>query len=122
MGILGAASVPFEVHAEVWTLITPSALGGHNWQPQSYNPQTGLMYVPIQEGWVERSEIAGWEYTELEIEDHSYGPGVNNLGHASRSAGRESPGFLVAWDPKAQEARWTVELAGYWNGGTMTAM
>ena len=59
---------PEAVHAEVWTLITPAALGGHNWQPQSFNPETGLMYLPIQE----------------------------------------------------QEARWSVPLLGYWNGGTMT--
>ncbi len=112
---------PEAVHAEVWTLITPAALGGHNWQPQSFNPQTGLMYIPVQEGWVERSEIEEWEYTDLEIEDHAFGPSVNNLGHMSRYAeGTRGPGFLVAWDPKAQEARWTVELAGYWNGGTMT--
>jgi quinohemoprotein ethanol dehydrogenase len=112
------------VHGFDWTMITPAALGGHNWQPQSFNHKTGLMYIPIQEGWVERSEIEGWEYTELNIEDHNYGPAVNNLGHQSRARsyadGSDAPGFLVAWDPKAQEARWTVPLAGYWNGGTMT--
>ena len=28
--------------------IRPSTLGGHNWQPMSYNPQTGLVYIPAQ--------------------------------------------------------------------------
>ena len=115
---------PEAVHGFDWTMITPAALGGHNWQPQSFNHKTGLMYIPIQEGWVERSEIEGWEFTELNIEDHSFGPSVNNLGHRSRARsyddGSDAPGFLVAWDPKAQEPRWTVPLAGYWNGGTMT--
>ncbi|MCG8469624.1 MAG: PQQ-dependent dehydrogenase, methanol/ethanol family [Gemmatimonadetes bacterium] len=111
---------PEAVHTVDWTVITPAALGGHNWQPQSYNPLTGLMYLPIQEGWVERSEDPDWEFTDLQIADHSFGPAVNNLGHRSRSAGRDDPGFLIAWDPKAQEPRWSVELAGYWNGGTMT--
>jgi len=111
---------PEAVNSIDWTVITPAALGGHNWQPQSFNHKTGLMYLPIQEGWVERSEPEGWQYTDLDIVDHSFGPFVNNMGQRTRSAGRDSPGFLVAWDPKAQEARWSVPLAGYWNGGTMT--
>lgn len=111
---------PEAVHTVDWTVITPAALGGHNWQPQSFNHETGLVYIPIQEGWVERSEIEDWEYTDPEIVDHSYSGAAYNLGHMSRSAGRDDPGFLVAWDPKAQEARWSVPLAGYWNGGTMT--
>ncbi len=112
--------LPEAVHGEVWTVITPAALGGHNWQPQSYNPATGLVYFPVQEGWVERRETPGWEYAAPEIENHGSGPYRNRVGHQTRGAGRDDPGFLVAWDPRAQEARWTVELAGYWNGGTMT--
>ena len=111
---------PEAVHAEVWTLITPSALGGHNWQPQSFNRETGLLYVPVQEGWVERSDPPDWQYTQLGIRDHSYGPAVNNIALQSRYGARDDHGFLIAWDPQAQEARWTVELAGYWNGGAMT--
>ena len=26
--------------------ICPNLLGGKNWQPMSYNPQTGLVYIP----------------------------------------------------------------------------
>jgi quinohemoprotein ethanol dehydrogenase len=29
--------------------IKPGPLGGHNWQPMSYNPQTGLVYIPAQD-------------------------------------------------------------------------
>ena len=29
-------------------------------------------------------------------------------------------GRLIAWDPVAQEARWTVEHAGPWNGGVLS--
>ena len=29
-------------------LVTPSAFGAHNWQPMSYNPETGLVYIPAQ--------------------------------------------------------------------------
>ena len=29
-------------------------------------------------------------------------------------------GRLIAWDPVANEARWTVEHAGPWNGGVLS--
>jgi quinohemoprotein ethanol dehydrogenase len=30
-------------------LISPSPMGGHNWNPMSYDPQTGLVYIPAIE-------------------------------------------------------------------------
>jgi quinohemoprotein ethanol dehydrogenase len=30
-------------------LIEPSPMGGHNWNPMSYDPQTGLVYIPATE-------------------------------------------------------------------------
>src|SRR3546814_18329334 len=27
----------------------PGALGAHNWHPMSYNPKTGLVYIPAQQ-------------------------------------------------------------------------
>ena len=31
-------------------LVAPGPLGGHNWQPMSYSPATGLVYVPALDG------------------------------------------------------------------------
>nr|MCS5620155.1 PQQ-dependent dehydrogenase, methanol/ethanol family [Myxococcota bacterium] len=28
-------------------MLYPSYLGGHNWHPMSYNPETGLVYIPV---------------------------------------------------------------------------
>jgi quinohemoprotein ethanol dehydrogenase len=36
----------FEVFWEEPTLIQPSGIGGTNWSPMSYNPDTGSFYVP----------------------------------------------------------------------------
>ena len=36
-------------YEEGLALVTPMYLGGHNWQPMSYNPVTGLVYIPAQE-------------------------------------------------------------------------
>ena len=30
-------------------LVTPGPLGGHNWQPMSFSPITGLVYIPAIE-------------------------------------------------------------------------
>ena len=30
-------------------MANPSALGAHNWHPMSYNPATGLVYIPAQQ-------------------------------------------------------------------------
>ena len=30
-------------------LISPSPMGGHNWNPMSYDPQTGIVYIPVIE-------------------------------------------------------------------------
>jgi len=36
-------------------LITPNA--AHNWNPMSFSPMTGLVYIPIQEQWMVISRI-----------------------------------------------------------------
>jgi hypothetical protein len=36
----------FEVFWDEPTLIQPSGVGGSNWSPMSYNPDTGFLYVP----------------------------------------------------------------------------
>ncbi len=102
-------------------LIAPTPLGGHNWQPMAYNRDEGLVYIPMQEAWTMRADDPEWVYSEPEISDvGTIGAAPWNTGTMGRGANRPSGGFLLAWDPMAQEARWTVELAGFWNGGTMT--
>ena len=102
--------------------IFPSYLGGHNWHPMSFNPGTGLVYVPVLDfpanyGLPERFE---------------YRPGVPNLGidgivgslpdaQAERDAIRAlMKGRLIAWDPSTGREAWRVEHSGPWNGGTLT--
>jgi hypothetical protein len=88
----------------------------------SYNPQTGLVYIPVL-------DIPA---TYGQPDDYKYNPGVHNLGidmvigglpddQAERDAvGALVQGRLVAWDPVRQEEAWRVEHRGAWNGGTLT--
>jgi quinohemoprotein ethanol dehydrogenase len=102
-------------------LISPSALGAHNWHPMSYSPTTGLVYLPAQ------------EVPFLYEDDASYKwrPGAWNIAvdsvknlppgdPAQRKAIRAMlKGQLIAWDPVAQKERWRVQYDGPWNGGTL---
>jgi quinohemoprotein ethanol dehydrogenase len=95
-------------------LVYPSPLGGHNWQPMSFNPKTGLVYIPAMEVPAVYSPEKGFKYR----------PGVWNTG-ADFSEATDAPpeffgGSLLAWDPVAHKPAWTVQLAGHWNGGTLT--
>jgi quinohemoprotein ethanol dehydrogenase len=106
-------------------VVLPSANGGHNWHPMAYNPDTGLVYIPTQ-------EIAGiyslerqWrEEREYDVKENWWNPGldwgdyvdaINAMGEIPLAAG-----YLKAWDPVKQEARWVVDLPAPLNGGVLT--
>lgn len=81
-------------------VIWPSQLGAHAWQPMSYNPNTGLAYVPTSQ--------LGMRITSTDID-------------LSPKAVDDGSGSLLAWDPAMQKKRWEVRYYdSYWNGGTLT--
>ncbi len=104
-------------------LIYPSPFGAHNWHPWSYNPATGLVYLPAQEIFhIYRDEPGGFEYR----------PGQANFGVDFSTAHLPSDkaelddildgirGHLSAWDPVAQKEVWRVQYERPWNGGTLS--
>ncbi len=93
--------------------VRPSPLGGHNWQPMSFDPKTGLVYIPA-------NDIA-WAFG-LE-KPFTYRPGGWNTG-TDPTTGDAIPrgdvsGRLIAWDPVQQKKAWEVPYPGPWNGGTL---
>ncbi len=118
-------------------IISPGPGGAHNWQPMSYSPLTGLVYIPGQES----------SYTYRLAPSFTYNRGSRNMGmqgglgprlpngqtgppapeQAATTPAREpegaenqpqaSGGFLVAWDPKTEKERWRLTGAGGLNGG-----
>lgn len=123
-------------------LVFPGPQGAHNWQPMSYSPETGLVYIPVKEAgaiWTMPEEP--FEYQKGGLNSHSlyifptpgeWGldselaktlPSIEELG-----AGQPDTtirGFLRAWDPVLQELAWERETSGpwagnmnaFWNGG-----
>lgn len=117
---------PVEVEGARYTkepsIVFPSYLGGHNWHPMSFNPNTGLVYFPVMDMPAAYGTDEGFEYRR----------GAANLGtdgiigslpdsQAERTAmAALVKGHLVAWNPVTNKEAWRVEQKGPWNGGTLS--
>ena len=100
--------------------VYPTGGGGHNWSPMSYNPGTGLVYIPsfymsfpYQAQATYRPGSTG--YVRPPGETKVIGPLI----------GPEPPpggarGGLQAWDPVQQKLRWNLAGGGGIGGGTTT--
>lgn len=101
---------------------SPAFLGGHNWHPMSYNPETGLVYLPAQEMSFPYMADNNFEAKNLAANlgiDTSAArlPDDQEVIEAVQAA---TLGHLAAWDPVAQEERWRVQYPGPWNGGVLS--
>jgi quinohemoprotein ethanol dehydrogenase len=92
----------------------PGPLGAHNWQPMSFNPQTGLVYIPAQETGFIYGQEQGFKYRDL-----GWNTGVD-FSLVKDAPAALPTGHLLAWDPVAQKERWRVPYVVMWNGGTLT--
>jgi quinohemoprotein ethanol dehydrogenase len=102
--------------------LAPGPGGTHNWHPMSWNPNTGLVYIPGQNSTYNYGATPNFKFQK----------GVWNSGVTGGTPTLPSPpgvgspavpgqnGFLVAWDPVAQKERWRVTYAPNFNGGTFT--
>ncbi|MEO6291698.1 MAG: PQQ-dependent dehydrogenase, methanol/ethanol family [Burkholderiaceae bacterium] len=101
--------------------IIPSAFGAHNWHAMSFNPTTGLAYLPAQNIPLTLMDNKDWKFNgERPGEPHS-NMGWNLATFANVEPPKSAPfGKLIAWDPVKQKAAWTYEHVSPWNGGTLT--
>ena len=103
-----------------WETI-PSAYGAHNWHPMSYNPETGLVYIPAQGVPLVQSTDPAWELNSHKPMSTMSGMGWN-LGYLFNAVAPDATPFgqLLAWDPVNQREVWRAEYVSPWNGGTLT--
>jgi quinohemoprotein ethanol dehydrogenase len=97
--------------------ITPNPWGAHTWHAMSYNPQTGLVYIPTLHQAVKFSD-EGYDLANWQTEDFVGGIGVSMA--AADQEPRDYPASLQAWDPVKQEVVWSVPQDNFWNAGTLT--
>ena len=96
--------------------LAPGPSGAHNWHTMSWNPETGLVYIPATNN----------NYYYARAPEFDYRPGVWNTGTVSdrdnRTPRPELKGpanLLLAWDPAENREVWRVEAEGD-HGGTVT--
>lgn len=101
--------------------IIPSAYGARNWHSMSFNPATGLVYMPVQNVPVTLLDNKDWKFNgATPLEPHS-NLGWNLAMFANAEPPKSAPfGRLLAWDPVAQKEVWRAENVSPWNGGTLT--
>jgi len=112
-----ATGKPVEVKgqdfADEMAFVKPTPFGGHNWQPMSFSPKTGLVYLPAQ-------EVLGLYRLNKNFQ---YRPGNWNTGTDFNAFSLLTPeltsGSLVAWDPVRRKEAWHHPYAMAWNGGTL---
>jgi quinohemoprotein ethanol dehydrogenase len=124
--------------------VSPGGGGAHNWSPMSFNPQTGLVYIPAR-GWdtfnyavnydfkPEPSRVGGASQTGLNsntagLTRRPPAPAIGpeplsgkicqDFGATTDTCGNISS--LVAFDPVKQEIRWRVPIGNGRFGGTVT--
>jgi len=99
----------------------PDPHGATNWHPMSYNPQTGLVYLPAQGVPLNLTP-------EKSVVQNAATPGKFggttgwNVGFVLNGEPPKAPAFgrLLAWDPVKQKEAWRAEYVAPWNGGTLT--
>ncbi|WP_298305668.1 PQQ-dependent dehydrogenase, methanol/ethanol family [uncultured Erythrobacter sp.] len=103
-------------------IVMPGPLGGHNWHPMAFHPGEGLVYIPAFEAATVYAPEADWKPDRARGFNVGFDLGAGDLppdlGIRKGLYGTVK-GKLMAWDPVAQEARWTVEFPGPWNGGLL---
>jgi quinohemoprotein ethanol dehydrogenase len=99
-------------------IIYPFPNGAHGVQAMAFSPQTGLAYIPANEG--------GRVYVDApaDLSKWRHRPGMYiNTGLGAPPPGMTVPppiSFLQAWDPVRQKEAWRVPMKGAFSGGVLT--
>ncbi len=103
-------------------LMTPSYGGGHSWNPMSYSPLTGLVYIPTMEQWMVESRLPEGQYRFV-LGQSTLGAGVGNDPQLRKQlnelAESRDKGYLLAWDPVLQKEAFRIPYPHPANGGTL---
>ena len=89
------------------TNVWPNMWGSHSTNPMAYHPGQQLVYIPAVNVPSVVTYHGNGDYSDtMEVFDEVDG-------------GPHVPGMLIAWDPVAQEQRWSVNHTVAFNGGVL---
>ncbi|WP_408641120.1 PQQ-dependent dehydrogenase, methanol/ethanol family [Flavisphingomonas formosensis] len=97
-------------------IVYPSPFGAHNIEAMSFNPATGLVYIPtMDQGRVYVDPEGGLkDWKHLDGQRLSVGTGAPPPGVVPD---RPATSFLLAWNPATQKEAWRVPMPGIRGGG-----
>jgi len=96
-------------------IVYPSPYGAHNIEAMSFNPKTGLVYIPAMDQgrvYVDPAEgLAAWRYIDGQRISNGIGAPPPGLTPRTPTAA------LLAWNPVTQKEAWRIPLKGMRGGG-----
>ncbi|WP_292684018.1 PQQ-dependent dehydrogenase, methanol/ethanol family [Novosphingobium sp.] len=105
---------------KLW-LGSPGPIGAHNWHPMAFDPKEGLVYIPAINSAFPFIHKPDWKPNK-----HGFNVGLDLASGAMPADAKTradaiaaTTGELIAWDPVAQKARWTIKYPASWNGGLL---
>lgn len=103
--------------------IYPTAGGAHNWSPMSFNPATGLVYIPTTYGswtYAAGDKVIAHPYGHTGLAEGLLAPRANSMPFIGPEPLGKERGVLEAWDPVSQKLAWRKPGGGGIGGGTVT--
>ena len=103
-------------------LLSPGSGGGHNWNPMSFSPKTGLVYIPAQETYMVASALPDGQF-KFVLGRSTLGYGYANYPELRKDLNAQAvnreKGYLLAWDPVRQTEAFRVPYPHAGSSGTM---
>ena len=95
-------------------VVIPASGGAHSWHPMSYNPITGLVYIPTAYG--------NYPLVAAKEDDNPMGQKLSISMRKSFALNppRIDSAYLLAWDPAKGKEAWRAPFDRGRGGGTMT--
>jgi alcohol dehydrogenase (cytochrome c)/quinohemoprotein ethanol dehydrogenase len=102
--------------------LAPGPLGGHSWHSMSYSPQTGLVYIPVQDAGFFYKSDEHYEAKSLAFNTATdfVAAGMPQTPEVKKSILDTIKGHLSAWDPVQQKEIWRVDRTSPVNGGILS--
>jgi quinohemoprotein ethanol dehydrogenase len=102
--------------------LSPGPLGGHSWHSMSYSPQTGLVYIPVQEASFLYKSQEHFETRNLAYNTaiDFVAAGMPQKPDVKKTILESIKGHLSAWDPIQQKEIWRVDRTSPVNGGILS--
>src|SRR5262249_2644449 len=103
-------------------VVVPGPTGAHSWHAMSFNPQAGLVYLPVIENGFPFKSVEHLSYSSTAFNNgiDFVAAGLPQDPKVKKAVIASVKGHLVAWDPVKQAEAWHVDRPAPVNSGTLS--